>query len=71
MPEMTGDKLTRELLKINPQLPVLICTGHSERMDATKAKDLGARGFVLKPFSIGDLSRLVRGVLDGEEISAA
>ena len=71
MPEMTGDKLTSELLKINPQLPVIICTGYSERVDAIKAKDLGARGFVLKPLSIGYLSRLVRGVLDGEDISAA
>ncbi|MBU1156853.1 MAG: PAS domain S-box protein, partial [Proteobacteria bacterium] len=64
MPEMTGDKLTKELLKINPRLPVIICTGYSERVDTLKARELGARDFVFKPLRRRDLAVLVRRVLD-------
>ncbi|MBU4565456.1 MAG: response regulator [Desulfarculus sp.] len=71
MPEMTGDKLTKELLKINPRLPVIICTGHSERVDTDKARELGAKDFVLKPLSMRDLAVLVRRVLDEAHLPAA
>jgi len=64
MPGMTGEKLTRELLEINPRLPVIICTGYSERVDAYKARELGARDFVFKPLRMRDLAVLVRRVLD-------
>ncbi|MCJ7810362.1 MAG: PAS domain S-box protein, partial [Desulfobulbaceae bacterium] len=41
MPSMTGDALARELLKIRPDLPIILCTGYSARMSEEKAMELG------------------------------
>jgi DNA-binding NtrC family response regulator len=49
MPLMTGDRLTAEVLKIRPHMPVIICTGYSERMSADKAEVLGVRKYMRNP----------------------
>jgi PAS domain S-box-containing protein len=64
MPGMTGDILAAELMKIRPDIPVIICTGYSERMTEQRAKDLGIKGLIMKPFTIRGLSKTVRTVLD-------
>ena len=64
MPEMTGDELSRQLLQIRPDLPIILCTGYSENISESQAKELGIRAFALKPLSMEALSRLIRKVLD-------
>ena len=66
MPGMTGDNLALELMKIRSDVPVIICTGYSERMDEQRAGDLGIKGLIMKPFTIRRLSKIVRDVLDGK-----
>ncbi len=51
MPELSGEKLAKEILNIRPDFPIIICTGHSEFMDEYKAKELGIRSFVFKPLT--------------------
>ena len=41
MPQMTGVKLAQKLKEFQPDLPVIICTGHSSLIDEEKAKRLG------------------------------
>jgi PAS domain S-box-containing protein len=65
MPSMTGDTLATELMKIRPDLPVIICTGYSERIDDQRAQELGIKGLMMKPFTIRGLSKTVRNALDG------
>ena len=64
MPRMTGDKLAAEVLKIRPHMPVIICTGYSERMSAEKAEALGVRKYIEKPIDLRDLASALRDVLD-------
>ena len=64
MPNMTGEQLAKELLKIRPDIPIIICTGYSSRIDAEKADSIGIRAFVMKPVDNRELSRMVRRVLD-------
>ena len=45
MPKMTGDKLARSILIIRPDIPVILCTGFSEVIDAEEAKGMGIREF--------------------------
>jgi CheY-like chemotaxis protein len=66
MPGMTGNSLASELMKIRSDIPVIICTGYSERIDEQRAKDLGIKGLIMKPFTIRSLSKTVRDVLDGK-----
>ena len=64
MPHMTGDKLARELMKIRPDIPVILCTGHSRLVSEAKAKEIGIRAFVMKPLVMRNLAETVRKVLD-------
>jgi PAS domain S-box-containing protein len=64
MPHITGDRLVREILTIRPDIPTILCTGFSEKIDEKKAKEIGICQYIEKPFDKGKLSRLVRKVLD-------
>ncbi|MCD4651682.1 MAG: response regulator, partial [Candidatus Cloacimonetes bacterium] len=64
MPNMPGDRLSAELTKIRPDMPVLLCTGFSENMSEEKAASLGINGFLLKPIVMKELSQKIREVLD-------
>jgi CheY-like chemotaxis protein len=64
MPQMTGDKLVKEILNIRPEMPIIICTGFSEKMDGEKAREIGASGCLEKPHEKRDLAKMVRKVLD-------
>jgi CheY-like chemotaxis protein len=63
MPNMTGARLAEEMLKIRPDLPIILTTGFSERMDKEEAERLGFRDFLMKPVSLGDLARAVQRAL--------
>ncbi len=67
MPNMPGDRLSVELTKIRPGIPVLICTGFSETMSEEKAASLGIKGFLLKPIVMRDLAQKIREVLDDDK----
>ncbi len=64
MPKMTGDKLSAELLKIRPDLPIVLCTGFSINISKEQALKIGIRAFIYKPVVEADLARIVREVLD-------
>jgi DNA-binding NtrC family response regulator len=64
MPKMSGDKLAVEMIKIQPGIPILLCTGYSKSMTDEKTKSLGIKGFIEKPLVIKDLARKIREVLD-------
>jgi len=64
MPQMAGDRLARELMKIRRNIPVILCTGHSARIDEDRAKELGLAAYVMKPLVMRDFANTVRRVLD-------
>ncbi len=64
MPGMTGDRLAGEIRKIRPFIPVIICTGFSEKINKDKAKDIGVNGFLPKPIVKSDMALMLRTVLD-------
>ncbi len=63
MPQMTGSTLSEKLKAMRPDIPVIICTGHSSLMDAEKAQEMGIDGYVMKPIVKRDLARTIRAVL--------
>jgi CheY-like chemotaxis protein len=64
MPNMTGDELTRELKNIRPDIPVILCTGFSEKISKEIADALGIEGFLMKPIVMKDLAKTIRGALN-------
>ncbi len=64
MPNMSGDKLAVELIKIRPGIPILLYTGYSESMTTEKIKSLGIKGLLKKPIVIKDFAEKIREILD-------
>jgi CheY-like chemotaxis protein len=67
MPDMTGATLAKEALKIRPDLPIILCTGYSETIDETAAKQIGIRHFFMKPVQITTLAQTVRQIFDEQQ----
>jgi PAS domain S-box-containing protein len=64
MPGMTGAELSREILKIKPGFPIILCTGFSEIISEGEAKAMGIRRFLMKPVFLDTLAGEIRTVLD-------
>jgi PAS domain S-box-containing protein len=63
MPQMSGITLAKSLVKIRPDIPIILCTGFSEKVNgATVGRD-GIRAFVMKPFSLQEISTHIRTAL--------
>jgi PAS domain S-box-containing protein len=65
MPQLTGEKLALEILRIRPGMPIILCTGFSEQINNERARSLGIRALVMKPFLRNEMARTIRRVLDG------
>ena len=64
MPYMTGDQLAQKMLDIEPNIPVILCTGFNEVITEEKALAMGIQKFVMKPVVKNDLATTIRSVLD-------
>ena len=64
MPNMPGDILSAELMKVRPEIPVILCTGYSSKISDETAMKIGIKAFTYKPIAKHDLAKSVRRVLD-------
>ena len=64
MPDMTGDRLAAALMEIRPDIPVILCTGYSNRNSEEAADALGIKAFAYKPIVKADLAKTIRKVID-------
>ncbi len=58
-----GFALIAELLKISPQMRIVVLSGQNDDGNARHARTLGAADFVAKPCSPGDLQQVLKGAL--------
>jgi CheY-like chemotaxis protein len=65
MPNMTGEKLAKELIQIRPDIPVILCTGFSAKIDEKKAMAMDIRAFISKPILKQEIAKTIRAVLGG------
>lgn len=63
MPFMSGLELINELHAIHNDIPVVLCTGFSDRITDKRADELNIKGFLMKPFILSDLSKTIRKAL--------
>ena len=64
MPDISGLELATELLKKKPDLPIILCTGHSNKVSEEKIEELGIKALLYKPYDKKMLSLTVQSVLD-------
>lgn len=60
MPEITGDRLAGEMLRLRPDFPILLCTGSDERISEKALAAIGVKGFALKPLGSHELLKRVQ-----------
>ncbi len=66
MPGMTGTMFAEKILRVRKDMPIILCTGHSDAVSPEKAQTLGIRAFAMKPIVRGELARTIRRVLDAK-----
>jgi len=62
MPSMTGDILIRQLWRIRPDMPVILCTGYSPLIDAESTDTRKIDAVLMKPVTVEDFARTIRQV---------
>jgi PAS domain S-box-containing protein len=64
MPVMTGDRLAEKLMSVRGDLPVIICTGYSERLSDERINELGIRRLCMKPIELKTMAEIIHEVLN-------
>ncbi len=64
LPDMPDDAVYEQMMKVRPDLNVLICSGYASDGPVKKVLNAGAQGFIQKPFLIEELSSKVKEVLE-------
>ena len=67
MPNITGEELAKEVLEIRPDIPVILCTGFSAKIDKKKEKAVGFRALLFKPILKWQMAETIREVLDSQK----
>ena len=70
MPGLTGLRLAQKILELRPDMPIILCTGHSDSINSESVKEIGIRQLLNKPLSKRELGEAVRSVLDGKAESS-
>jgi DNA-binding NarL/FixJ family response regulator len=66
LPKMTGIDLSRELLKIRPNIPIILCSGIKDPDTEAQVKAMGIKAYIMKPLTKRELANAIRNTLDGE-----
>lgn len=64
MPNMTGDTMAAEMMKIRANIPVILCTGYNKKISEESAAQKGIKALEYKPIVKVNLAKTVRNVLD-------
>lgn len=64
MPKMTGRELAEKLMALRPDIPIILCTGFSQKVDKKSAEEMGINAFVMKPIIMHEIANTIRDILD-------
>lgn len=67
MPEMGGAQVLRALREMDPQVRVLLCSGHFPESELQGAFMEGCVGSIRKPFSLEELGRILQRLIEGQQ----
>ncbi len=63
MPGMTGELLAQHVMRLQPNFPVILCSGFSYTMNETKAEAMGLQAYLTKPVLMDDMARAIQAAL--------
>ena len=63
MPHLTGVALAEEIIRIRPDIPIILCTGFIESIEEESLEQYGIRELLTKPINLHTLATAVHRVL--------
>ncbi len=63
MPNISGNELSSQLLKVNPTIPIIMCTGHGTETEKQIAIDIGIKRYLVKPVNLPNLVNEIENLL--------
>ena len=63
---MGGKEAIKELIKIDPDIRAIVCSGYSNDPIMSEYKDYGFSAAIVKPYNIDELSRTMNDVVKGK-----
>jgi len=64
MPQLTGVDLAKEILMVQPEIPIILCTGSSDKIDNKQILNIGIKKFLEKPINKQKFATIIRETLD-------
>jgi len=64
MPNMNGETLAQKIMDIRPGIPLVLCTGYSEKFTKRQATEMGVHAYLMKPLVMRDLATIVRRAIE-------
>lgn len=64
MPYITGDMVSKKMLSVRPDLPIILMTGFGTKITEERCKAIGIKALLNKPLTTAGLAKVVRKVLD-------
>jgi len=64
MPQLAGDIMSIEMLKLDPDLPIILCTGNLEKITDELIARTGVTRAIAKPLDMRSLMVTIRNALD-------
>ena len=56
MPKMTGEQFAKEIIRIRPEMPIILCTGFSAKVEEEEARTIGIKAFIIKPIVMREIA---------------
>lgn len=66
LPDGSGLDLLHKIRAIDPHAFIIMITGNAEDVEVTKAKEYGASGYIIKPFSITKVQHYIKQYLNNQ-----
>jgi PAS domain S-box-containing protein len=67
MPNLTGIDFAKEVSRVRPDMPILLCTGFSEKITPDSVKEFGVV-LLMKPYGMRQISEAIRKILDERKV---
>jgi CheY-like chemotaxis protein len=64
MPKMNGIEVSKKIKDLRDDIPIILCTGYSEKVDQTTARQEGIDKVIMKPFYTRELADAIKKVLN-------
>ncbi len=68
MPRMTGKTLASELLRIRPDLPIILCTGYSDLISEAECEEIGIRKLIMKPYKKKEIAQAIDEAINKKQL---